>query len=159
MLYSYFDIAIQQPSFPCTYTQLPVLSACTANSNSGPVIASRVGSCEITGYYWFSARYNGWSLAIFQLISTFGQPKSSLVGQIYYTFSIGQHQWSIKHPIFKKWLNSSWSLSSYHCDDSSYKSYTVRYILKKKAQISWKNGVVASWLLATSLETILQWAL
>ena len=43
-----------------------------------------------------STRNGSWPLAIFQSISTFGQPKSILIGQIYYTFVMRQQSITYK---------------------------------------------------------------
>jgi len=50
----------------------------------------------------FSARNNSWPLAIFQSISTFGQPKSILVGQFYCTFSMGWQSITYKMSYLQK---------------------------------------------------------
>jgi len=50
----------------------------------------------------FSARNNSWPLAIFQPISTFGLPKSSLVSQSYCTFLMGWQSITYKMSYLQK---------------------------------------------------------
>ena len=50
----------------------------------------------------FHARNSSWPLAIFQPVSTFGRPKSILVGQIYCTVSTGQLSITYKMSGFQK---------------------------------------------------------
>ena len=54
-----------------------------------------------------NARNNSRPLAIFQPISGFGWPKSILVSQISFTFSMGQQS---EYPVFKKQPASFWCL-------------------------------------------------
>ena len=64
-----------------------------------PII--RLTICITPGYNT-SARNNSWPLAIFQPISTFGRPKSILVGQFYCTFSMGWQSITYKMSYLQK---------------------------------------------------------
>jgi len=63
----------------------------------------------------FSTRNNSWPLAILWTISTFGWPKSILVGQFYCTFSMGWQLITYKMSYLQK---NGWPISDpyfYHC--------------------------------------------
>ena len=63
-------------------------------------------------YVIYSARNNRRPLAIFQPISTFGRPKSILVGHIYCTFSMGWKLITYKNVPFSKMADQFLTLIS-----------------------------------------------
>ena len=67
--------------------------------------------------YWsyHSARNNSRALAIFRPISTFGRPKSILVGQIYYACSMGWQLITYKNVLFSKNGRPISDPYFYHC--------------------------------------------
>jgi len=65
--------------------------------------------------YYGSARNNDWPLAIFQPISTFGQPKSILVSQFYCTFSMGWQSITYKISCLQKNGQPISDPYFYHC--------------------------------------------
>jgi len=66
-------------------------------------------------FAYISARNNSWPLAIFQPISTFGRPKSILVGQFYCTISIGWQSITYKMSYFQKNSRPISDPYFYHC--------------------------------------------
>ena len=62
-----------------------------------------------------SARNNSRPLAIFRPISTFGRPKSILLGQIYCTFSMGWQLITYKNVLFSKNGRPISDPYFYHC--------------------------------------------
>jgi len=68
--------------------------------------------------YIISARNNSWLLAIFWPISTFGWPKSILVGQFYCTFSMGWQSITLEIIQLSYLQKNNWIISDpyfYHC--------------------------------------------
>ena len=74
-----------------------------------------------------SARNNSRPLAIFRPISTFGRPKSILVGQIYCTFSMGWQLITYKNVLFSKNGRPISDPYFYHCISENTRKVACMY--------------------------------